>query len=76
MWRDAAPYKWDESQYVFCWRESGLPVSGVFFYDFNTMRATGKVFATGDDGVFKNTPAGALINKVSMALYPLEAQPL
>ena len=30
----------------------------------------------GDDGKPANTPAGALINKLSMAFYPVDAQPL
>jgi hypothetical protein len=69
-------YKWDDNQYIFCWREFGLPVCTVFFYDWNQMRSTGKFFAIGEDGVLANTPAGALINKLSMAFYPLNAQPL
>jgi hypothetical protein len=69
-------YKWDDNQYVFSWREFGLPVSTVFFYNWNQMRSTGKFFAIGDDGVIANTPAGALIKKLSMAFYPLDAQPL
>lgn len=73
---DCTVYKWDDNQYVFCWREYGLPVSTVFFYDWQQMRSTGKFFAIGDDGKPANTPAGALINKLSMAFYPVDAQPL
>lgn len=69
-------YKFDDNQYIFCWREFGLPVSTVFFYNWDQMRSTGKFFAIGEDGAFSNTPAGALIHKLSMAFYPLEAQPL
>ena len=69
-------YKWDDNQYIFCWREFGLPVSTVFFYDWHQMRSTGKFFAIGDDGVMANTPAGALITKLSMAFYPPHVQPL
>jgi hypothetical protein len=69
-------YKWEDNQYIFCWREFGLPVCTVFFYDWNQMRSTGKFFAIGEDGDLANTPAGALINKLSMAFYPLKAQPL
>jgi hypothetical protein len=69
-------YKWDDNQYVFCWREFGLPVSTVFFYDWHQMRSTGKFFAIGEDGTLQNTPAGALIQKLSMAFYPLNARPL
>jgi hypothetical protein len=69
-------YKWDDNQYIFCWREFGLAVSAVFFYDWYQMRSTGKLFAIGNDGTIANRPAGALINKISMAFYPLDAQPL
>jgi hypothetical protein len=69
-------YKWDDDQYVFCWREFGLPVCTVFFYDWHQMRSTGKFFAIGDDGKLANTPAGALITKLSMAFYPPDARPL
>ena len=69
-------YKFDDNQYVFAFREFGLPVSTVFFYNWDQMRATGKFFAVGEDGAIANTPAGALIKKLSMAFYPLDMQPL
>jgi hypothetical protein len=69
-------YKWDDNQYVFSWREFGLPVCTVFFYNWDQMRSTGKFFAIGEDGAIANTAAGALIKKLSMAFYPLDAQPL
>lgn len=69
-------YKWDDNLYVFSWREFGLPVSTVFFYNWEQMKSTGKFFAIGDDGALANTPAGALITKLSHAFYPLDAQPL
>ncbi|MCK4692807.1 MAG: MoaF N-terminal domain-containing protein, partial [Anaerolineales bacterium] len=37
-------YKFDDNQYVFCFREFGLPVSTVFFYNWDQMRSTGKFF--------------------------------
>jgi hypothetical protein len=72
----ATVYKFDDNQYIFTFREFGLPVSTVFFYNWDQMRTTGKFFAIGEDGAIANTPAGALIMKLSMAFYPLEAQPL
>jgi len=69
-------YKFDDNQYIFAFREFGLPVSTVFFYNWDQMRSTGKFFAVGDDGVIANTPAGAFIMKLSMAFYPLGRQPL
>jgi MoaF C-terminal domain/MoaF N-terminal domain len=69
-------YKFDDNQYVFAFREFGLPVSTVFFYNWDQMRSTGKFFAVGDDGTIANTPAGALIKKLSVAFYPLDMQPI
>ena len=68
-------YKFDDNQYVFCFREFGLPVSTVFFHNWDQMRETGKFFAIAEDGSFANTPAGALITKLSASFYPLNAQP-
>jgi len=72
----ASYYKFNDNQYIFAFREFGLPVSTVFFYNWDQMRSTGKFFAIGDDGAIANTPAGALITKLSMAFYPLEMQPI
>jgi hypothetical protein len=72
----ASYYKFDDNQYIFAFREFGLPVSTVFFYNWEQMRSTGKFFAIGEDGTIANTPAGALITKLSMAFYPLEMQPI
>jgi hypothetical protein len=69
-------YKFDVNQYIFSWREFGLPVSTVFFHNWNQMRETGKFFAIGEDGAIANTPAGALIQKLSVTFYPEEKQPL
>jgi hypothetical protein len=69
-------YKFDDNQYIFTFREFGLPVSTVFFYNWDQMRLTGKFFAIDDDGAIANTPAGAIIMKLSMAFYPLELQPI
>lgn len=69
-------YKFDDNQYIFAFREFGLPVSTVFFYNWDQMRLTGKFFAISDDGTIANTPAGAIIMKLSMAFYPLDMQPI
>jgi hypothetical protein len=69
-------YKFDDNQYIFAFREFGLPVSTVFFYNWDQMRLTGKFFAIGEDGAIANTPAGAFIKKLSMAFYPLDMQPI
>jgi len=69
-------YKFDDNQYIFTFREFGLPVSTVFFYNWDQMRLTGKFFAIDDDGAIANTPAGAIIVKLSMAFYPPDLQPV
>jgi len=69
-------YKFDVNQYIFSWREFGLPVSTVFFHNWDQMRETGKFFAIGEDGAIANTPAGALIRKMSVTFYPEDTQPL
>jgi hypothetical protein len=72
----ATVYKFDDNQYIFAFREFGLPVSTVFFYNWDQMRSTGKFFAIDEDGAIANTPAGALIKKLSVAFYPLDMQPI
>jgi hypothetical protein len=72
----ASYYKFDDNQYIFAFREFGLPVSTVFFYNWDQMRSTGKFFAIGDDGTIANSPAGALIHYLSVAFYPLDMQPI
>lgn len=72
----ATVYKFNDNQYIFAFREFGLPVSTVFFYNWDQMRSTGKFFAIADDGTIANTPAGAIITKLSMAFYPLDVQPV
>jgi len=72
----ATTYKFDDNQYIFAFREFGLPVSTVFFYNWDQMRSTGKFFAIGDEATVANTPAGAFIHKLSVAFYPLDWQPV
>ena len=72
----ASYYKFDDNQYIFAFREFGLPVSTVFFYNWDQMRSTGKFFAIGEDGAIANTPAGAFIMKLSMAFYPHDQLPI
>lgn len=69
-------YKFDINQYILSWCETGLPVSTVFFHNWDQMRETGKFFAIGENGEIANTPAGALLRKLSMTFYPEDMQPL
>jgi len=69
-------YKFDDNQYVLSWREFGLPVSTVFFHNWDQMKETGKFFAIGEEGAISNAIAGALITKLSVAFYPPDAKPI
>ena len=69
-------FKFDDNQYIFTFCEFGLPVSTVFFYNWDQMRLTGKFFSIDGDGAIANTPAGAIITKLSMAYYPPDLQPV
>ncbi len=65
----ATTYKFAENQYVFTFREFLIPVASVFFYNFETMRSTGKFLGITADGRVENSKAGARIRKVSMTYY-------
>ncbi len=69
-------YKFDDNQYILAFREFGFAGAAILFHNWNQMRETGKFFAVDENGAGVNTPAGALITKLSMAFYPPEAQPL
>jgi hypothetical protein len=62
-------WKFDENQYVFTFREFKIPVASTFFYNFKTMRSTGKFLGIAGDGSIQNNPAGAFIRKASMTYY-------
>jgi hypothetical protein len=65
----ATTYKFSRNQYVFTFREFLIPVASVFFYNFETMRSTGKFLGLTADGRIQNSKAGAIIRKVSMTYY-------
>lgn len=65
----ATTYKFADNQYVFTFREFLIPVASVFFYNFDTMRSTGKFLGITADGRVENSKAGARIRKVSMTYY-------
>ncbi|MGO9356331.1 MAG: MoaF C-terminal domain-containing protein [Xanthobacteraceae bacterium] len=62
-------YKFDDNQYIFTFREFLIPVASVFFYNFATMRSTGKFLGITADGRVENSRAGARIRKASMTYY-------
>lgn len=65
----ASTWKFDEGQYVFAFREFKIPVASTFFYNFATLRSTGKFLGLDGGGKVLNSPAGAQIRKVSMTYY-------
>lgn len=65
----ATTYKFDDNQYVFGFREFIIPVASLFFYDWETMRSTGKFLGVTSEGRIENKPAGAFIAKKSRTSY-------
>jgi molybdenum cofactor biosynthesis protein MoaF len=69
-------YRFDHNQYVFTFREFLIPVASVFFYNFDTMRSTGKFLGITGDGRVENSRAGAKIRKASMTFYQSGEEPV
>jgi len=65
----ATTYKFAENQYVFGFREFLIPVASLFFYNWDTMRSTGKFLGVTSQGKIENKPAGAFITKRSRVVY-------
>lgn len=65
----ATTWKFAENQYVFGFREFIIPVASLFFYNWDTMRSTGKFLGVTSEGRIENKPAGALIEKKSVTTY-------
>lgn len=65
----ATTWKFDENQYVFGFREFIIPVASLFFYNWDTMRSTGKFLGVTSEGKVENKPAGAFIEKKSRTSY-------
>ena len=72
----ATTFKFGPDQYVFGFREFIIPVASVFFYNFATLRSTGKFLGETAEGNAKNSPAGAHIQKASMTFYPPGLEPV
>ncbi|WP_235939680.1 MoaF C-terminal domain-containing protein [Bradyrhizobium hipponense] len=69
-------YKFDHNQYVFGFREFIIPVASIFFYDWETMRSTGKFLGVTSDGRVENKPAGAFIKIRSRTAYDEGKEPV
>lgn len=65
----ATTFKFDHNQYVFGFREFIIPVASIFFYDYDTMRSTGKFLGVTSQGRIENRPAGAFIAVKSRTVY-------
>lgn len=72
----ASYWKFDDEQYVFCFREFLIPVASVFFFNFASGRSTGKFLGVTGAGQVANNPAGAFMRKASMTFYPAEFAPV
>ena len=69
-------YKFDDQQYVFGFREFIIPVASIFFYNWDTMRSTGKFLGVTSKGEIENKPAGAFIEIKSKTIYSEGRQPV
>jgi molybdenum cofactor biosynthesis protein MoaF len=65
----ATTFKFDHNQYVFGFREFIIPVASIFFYNYDTMRSTGKFLGVTSRGRIENKPAGAFIDVKSRTVY-------
>lgn len=72
----ASYWRFAEGQYVFAFREFRIPVASVLFFDFDTMRSTGKFLGVESDGRIRNGAAGAHIQVLSETRYPDGVQPV
>lgn len=72
----ATYYKFDDQQYIFTFREFLIPVASVFFFNFETMRSTGKFLGLTGSGAVQNSPAGAFMRKASQTVYADGEQPV
>ena len=65
----ATTWKFADNLYVFGFREFIIPVASLFFYNWDTMRSTGKFLGVTSQGKVENKPAGAFIEKKSTTVY-------
>jgi hypothetical protein len=72
----ATTWKFADNQYVFGFREFIIPVASLFFYNWETMRSTGKFLGVTSTGSIENKPAGALIEKKSRTSYDKRSAPV
>ncbi|MCJ0766009.1 MoaF C-terminal domain-containing protein [Variovorax terrae] len=68
-------FQFAENQYLFTFREFIIPVASTFFFNFDTLRSTGKFLGVTGAGCVANNPAGAFIHELSRSVYPDGIQP-
>lgn len=72
----ATTWKFKENLYVFGFREFIIPVASLFFYNWDTMRSTGKFLGITSEDRIENKPAGAFIEKKSSTAYAAGRAPV
>jgi hypothetical protein len=72
----ATTWKFADNLYVFGFREFIIPVASLFFYNWDTMRSTGKFLGITSQGTIENKPAGAFIEKKSKTVYDHGQEPV
>lgn len=72
----ASTWKFAENMYVFTFREFKIPVASTFFYNFDSMRSTGKFLGLDAHGHILNAPAGAFIRLASVTQYQPGQEPI
>jgi hypothetical protein len=72
----ATTWKFADNLYVFGFREFIIPVASLFFYNWDTMRSTGKFLGITSQGTIENKPAGAFIEKKSRTVYDRGQEPV
>lgn len=72
----ATTWKFADNQYVFGFREFIIPVASLFFYNWDTMRSTGKFLGVTSEGKIENKPAGAFIENKSSTGYAAGRAPV
>lgn len=72
----ATTFKFDDNLYLFGFREFIIPVASLFFYNFKTLRSTGKFLGVASTGKIENKPAGATIEKKTVIPYGTGFEPV
>ncbi|MFV0436385.1 MAG: MoaF C-terminal domain-containing protein [Desulfopila sp.] len=69
-------YKFADNLYLFTFREFKIAVASVFFFNFDSMRSTGKFLGIKGNGEIENNAAGAYMKIASVTEYERGAEPV